>query len=75
VQVDLGRSEDYGLYYFNVEATGENEVEVVVVEDVVGPLDTPSTGQSVSDINYKNSYSVFCFHSEFWIVNMYMIFI
>jgi hypothetical protein len=33
VQVDLGRSEDYGLYYFNVKATGENEVEVVVVED------------------------------------------
>jgi hypothetical protein len=31
--VDLGRSEDYDLYYFNVEATGENEVEVAT-EDV-----------------------------------------
>jgi hypothetical protein len=30
VQVDLGQSEDYGLYYFNVEATGENEVEVAI---------------------------------------------
>ena len=47
MQVDLGRSEDYSLHYLTVEAMGDNEVEVTVVEDVVGPLDTLDTQPSV----------------------------
>jgi hypothetical protein len=49
--VDLGRAEDYSLHYLSVEALGDNEVEVTVVEDVVGPLDTPFTKPSVGLIH------------------------
>jgi hypothetical protein len=49
--VDLGRAEDYSLHYLSVEALGDNEVEVTVVEDVVGPLDTAFTKPSVGLIH------------------------
>ena len=59
MQVDLGRSEDYSLHYLTVEAMGDNEVEVTVVEDVVGPLDTLDTQPSVIKLIFFGCFIVF----------------
>jgi hypothetical protein len=45
--VDLGSAEDYSLHYFTVEGVGDNQVELTVVEDVVGPLDATFHTSSV----------------------------